>query len=131
MNETKVPFFPTEALKVAHDQKPISSYLPEEDGRDPHPMWEEVARSIWPATKENQTSREALAEILMFAVLDNTVLYASPNAGIAMSRMIQRLVGDNWVENWLLRNHKQLRRKIEINKREYGGFTQMFKNFLK
>lgn len=131
MEENNTPFFPTEALKKAHDQKPITSFLPEKDGKDPNPIWEDIARSIWPATREGQTNREALADILMWAVYDETILSASPNAGIAMSRMIQRLVGDDWVYAWLRDNRGALRRRIQINKREYGGFKHMFKHFFK
>jgi len=131
MENNKAPFFPTEALKKAHEQKPITSYLPENDGRDPNPMWEDVARSVWPATRENQTSREALADVLMWAVYDETILSASPNAGIAMSRMIQRLVGSKWTRDWLRDNRGALQRRIKLNRQEYGGFKRMFKNFFK
>jgi len=131
MENNKAPFFPTEALKKAHEQKPITSYLPESDGKDPNPMWEDVARSVWPATRENQTSREALADVLMWAVYDETILSASPNAGIAMSRMIQRLVGSKWTRDWLRDNRGALQRRIKLNRQEYGGFKRMFKNFFK
>jgi len=126
MEETK--FFPTEALKKAKESKPITSYIPE-DGRDPNPMWDDVARSLWPATKEKQTDREALAEVLMWASYDDTVLGAAPTAGIAMSRMAQRLMGNEWMHRWVRENQHPLRRRISINKREFGGMKKMFKNF--
>jgi hypothetical protein len=126
MEETK--FFPTEALKRAKELKPITSYIPE-DGRDPNPMWDDVARSLWPAAKENQTDREALAEVLMWASYDDTVLGAAPTAGIMMSRMAQRLMGNEWMKRWAWENQHPLRRRISINKREFGGMKKTFKNF--
>ena len=126
--DSVVAFFPTEALKKAREQKPIMSYIPE-DGRDPNPVWDEIARSVWPATKEKQTNREALADVFMWAIYDDTVLGACPNAGIAMSRMAQRLMGNEWMNNWLRDNQNPLRRRISINKRDFGGMKKMFKNF--
>lgn len=121
-------FFPTEALKKAREQKPIVSYIPE-DGRDPNPAWDEIARVLWPASRENQTARESLADILMFAIYDDTVLGAVPNAGIAMARMVQNLMGNAWMDRWLRDNQNPLRRRISINKRQFGGVKKVFKNF--
>jgi hypothetical protein len=126
MEETK--FFPTEVLKKAKELKPITSYIPD-DGRDPNPMWDAVARALWPATKEGQTDREALAEVLMWASYDDTVLGAAPTAGIAMARMVQLLMGNEWMKRWVWENQHPLRRRISINKREFGGMKKMFKNF--
>jgi hypothetical protein len=128
MAENKeVAFFPTEVLKKVKEVKPIMAYIPE-DGRDPNPMWDEVARSLWPATKEKQKDREALAEVLMWAAYDDTVLGAAPCAGIVMSRMAQRLMGNEWMERWQWDNYHPLRRKISFNKREFGGLRKVFKN---
>lgn len=123
-----VAFFPTEALKKAREARPITSYIPE-DGRDPNPMWDMVARSVWPATKEKQTDREALADVFMWAIYDDTVLGAVPSAGIAMARMAQRMMGNAWMDRWLWENQHPLKRRITINKREFGGMKRMFKNF--
>jgi hypothetical protein len=128
MSDTKTEFFPTEHLKKARERKPITSYIPD-DGRDPNPMWEELAKSVWPATREKQTNREALADVLMWACQDDTVLGAAPNAGIVMSRMAQRLMGNEWMERWHKDNHHQLRRRISVHKHQYGGFKKVFKAF--
>ena len=126
--DSEVKFFPTEALKKAREKKPITAYIPE-DGRDPNPAWDEVARVIWPATRENQTAREALADVLMLAVNDETVLGASPNMGVVLARMCQNLMGNEWMEMWLLLNQNRLRQRISINRRRYGGTKKFFKNF--
>lgn len=121
-------FFLTETLKQKKDQKPITSYIPE-DGRDPNPLWDELARSIWPATRERQSHRESLADVLMWAIHDDTVLGAAPLAGIAMSRLAQRLMGDHWMKCWLRDNYRPLRRRLAVNKRNYGGARAMLKGF--
>jgi hypothetical protein len=107
-------------------QMECTFYIPE-DGRDPNPIWEEVSRSVWPSTQENQTDREALADVLMWACQDDVVLNACPNAGIVMSRMAQRLMGDSWMKRWLIDNYSPLRRRVNFHRREYGGFKRMFK----
>lgn len=130
MDEQETRFFITEELKKAKEQKPITSYIPD-DGRDPNPAWDEVARALWPATREQQTARESLADILMYAINDDTVLGASPNAGIAMARMCQNLMGNAWMDSWLILNQNTLRSRIRTNKNNYGGVKKMFKNFFK
>jgi len=128
MDKDEIVFYPTEALKRAREQKPIVSYIPE-DGQDPDPAWDVVAKRLWPATRENQTSRESLADVLMWACNDDTVLGASPNAGIVMARMVQNLMGNAWMDHWVRDNYGPLQRKISINKQYYGGFKKIFKNF--
>lgn len=88
-----------------------------------------MARSVWPATKEKQTSREALAEVLMWAINDDTILGAAPYAGIVMARMAQRLMGNEWMINWLKFNKTELKKRIVINKTNFGksSITKMFK----
>ena len=120
MNEKDVPFFPTEALKKQRERKPITAFIPE-DGRDPNPAWDAVARSVWPATRENQTDRESLANALMYACYDDTVLSAAQDAGIIMARMVQSMMGRAWVDRWLKDNYFNLSRRIDRNRREYGG----------
>lgn len=120
-------FFPTEKLKKAREQKPITSYIPE-DGRDPNPAWDDVARSVWPATRENQTHREAMASALMWAIYDDTVTGAAPNAAIILARMCQRLMGNEWMEMWLLLNQNPLRQRVSINRRNFGGAKKFFRN---
>jgi hypothetical protein len=122
----EVKFYPTEELKKAREKKPISSYIPE-DGRDPNPAWDEVARIMWPPTRENQSARESLAEQLMWAIHDDTILSASPNVGIALARMCQNLVGNAWMERWLVYNSSPLRDRIRFNRRTFGGFNKLFK----
>ena len=122
-------FFLTETLKKKKDQKPITSYIPE-DGKDPNPAWDEIARSIWPATRERQTHREALAHVIMWAIHDDTILGAAPCAGIAMSRMAQRLMGDAWMKRWLRDNLNPLRKRVAINRKNYGGVKKMLKSIL-
>jgi len=128
MDDSPGPFFPTETLKNTNDRKPIKSLIPE-DGNDPNKCWDEVARSLWPATREKQTDREALANELMWACQDDTVLGAAPTAGIIMSRMAQRLMGNEWMKMWLFNNDTRLRHRTAFNKREFGGVTKMFKKF--
>lgn len=128
MGEESIPFFPTETLKKAKEQKPITSYIPE-DGRNPDPAWDVVARVLWPPSRENQTSRESLADVLMWAIYDDVVLGAAPNASIAMARMVQNLMGNAWMERWVKDNQAPLRRRIGIHRREYGGVKKMFKDF--
>lgn len=123
-----ITFFPTEVLKLKSEQKPIQVQL-HEDGREPQMCWDEIARSLWPATKEKQTDREALANELMWACQDDTVLGAAPTAGIIMSRLTQRLMGNEWMHRWLIDNQSQLRHRTAFNRREYGGVSKMFKRF--
>lgn len=126
-NNDEVTFYPTEALKRTQERKPITSYITE-DGRDPNPAWDEVARVMWPPTREKQTARESLAEELMWAIYDDTVVGAAPNAGIAMARMCQNLMGNAWMENWLRFNVDPLRNRIKRNRQNYGGVKKLFKN---
>jgi hypothetical protein len=126
-NNDEVPFYPTEALKRTRERKPITSYITE-DGRDPNPAWDEIARVMWPPTREKQTARESLAEELMWAIYDDTVIGAAPNAGIAMARMCQNLMGNAWMENWLRFNIDPLRSRIKRNRQHYGGVKKLFKN---
>jgi len=121
-------FYPTEALKVASEHKPISSYIPD-DGRDPNPAWDVVARSVWPATKYGQKDREALAEVLMWACNDDVVLGATPSAGIVMARMVQSLMGNAWMDRWVRDNYGPMGQRIRNNQRMYGGLRKAFKNF--
>ena len=121
-------FFPTEVLKQKSERKPIKTKLIE-DGRDPSNCWDEIARSLWPATHDQLTDREALANELMWACQDDTVLGAAPTAGIIMSRMAQRMMGNNWMARWLRDNHTVLRHRTAFNRREYGGVSKMFKKF--
>jgi len=129
-----VCFFPTERLKATMEAKGIKSYIPE-DGRDPNPCWDEVARIAWPSSLENQTSRESLANQLMYAVYDDVISGACPEAAIIMSRMAQNLMGNQWMEDWLCKNEGVLRKRIRLHKRTYGSefklklwFKNLFRN---
>lgn len=128
MDKEEVIFYPTEALKKASERRPVTSYIPE-DGRDPNPAWDEIAKAVWPATREGQKSREALADVLMWACNDDVVLGASPNAGIVMARMVQNLMGNEWMDRWLRDNSGPLRRKITLHRREFGGCKKFVKSF--
>lgn len=130
MGDTGGTFFVTEALKKAKEEKPITSYIPEEGGRDPNPAYDEVARALWPATKEKQTDREALAEVLMWSIYDDTVLSAARDSGVVMARLCQKLVGDGWMEHWILVHQNSLRSRVSLNKRRYGGLKKAFKDFV-
>jgi hypothetical protein len=124
----EIPFFPTETLKIQKERRPITAYIPE-DGRDPDPSWDTVARAVWPATKENQTNREALANSLMYACYDDTVLSAARDAGIIMVRMVQLMMGRTWMDRWLRDNQPGLSRRVSHNRREYGGlFRKITRN---
>jgi hypothetical protein len=119
-------FYPTEELKKASLMKPIVSYIPE-DGKDPDPSWDVIARSLWPSTVDEKTSREALAHELMFATYDPTLRDVAPTVVIVMSRMCQRLMGDVWMDRWLWDNQFILKRRIDYNRRQFGvGFISKF-----
>jgi len=131
MNNTNS--FPTEQLKVTMEEKGIKSYIPE-DGRDPNPAWDVVARALWPSTLESQDHREALATQLMWGSYDDVVAGAAPEAAIIMARMAQLLCGKSWMDNWILCNEGVLRRRIKLHKQHFGGefkihtwFKKMFK----
>jgi len=126
----EAPFFPTEVLKQLKEKKPITTFIPD-DGRDPNPMWDEVARSLWPSTKENQTNRESLAETLMWAVCDDTILASSPEAGIVMARLVQQLMGNTWMKRWEWDNFHPLQRKTQFNKHHFGGAKKVFRNMFR
>jgi len=118
-------FFPTTELKEASENKPIVGYLPE-DGRDPNPAWDLVANAVWPATKENQTAREALADAFMVASNTASVYNDARNAALIMARMSQILMGKSWVDRWLWdnsddvhRGRKPLPQKVHNIKRIY------------
>jgi hypothetical protein len=128
-SEGEIKFYPTKKLKEAGEKKPIMSYIPE-NGCDPNPAWDDVARSVWPSTKEHQTHREAMASALMWSIYDDTVGGAAPNAAIILARMCQRLMGDEWMEMWLLINRNPLTRRISDNKRKFGGAKKFFKNLI-
>lgn len=130
MDSIDSTFFVTEELKKAREEKPIKSYIPEEGGRDPNPAWDEVSRALWPATKEKQTDRESLAEVLMWTIYDDTVMSAARDSGVVMARLCQKLVGDGWMEQWLLVHQNSLRSRISLNKRRYGGLKKAFKDFV-
>ena len=115
-------FYATEELKQASMEKPVVSHIPE-GGRDPDPSWDHIARSIWPTTLEDKTSREALANELMFATNDPTLNEAAPMAVIIMARMCQRMMGDDWMKRWLWDNQFKLKRRVAYNRKNYGvGF---------
>ncbi len=128
--EKDTPFFPTASLKEASEKKPIKTIFPE-DGRESSAAWDEIARAVWPATREKQTDREALANELMWACHDDTILGAAPTAGIIMSRMAQRLMGNVWMERWMRDNQQILRVRIAIHKRNYGGLSNMWKKIFR
>jgi hypothetical protein len=115
-------FYLTEELKKASISKPLISHIPE-DGRDPDPSWDHMSRSIWPSTLEDRSSREALANELMYATNDPTLREAAPVAVIIMARMCQRMMGDMWTEKWLWDNQFKLKKRVDYNRRNYGvGF---------
>jgi hypothetical protein len=118
-------FYPTKELKDAAS-KPVASYIPE-DGRDPDPAWDHISRSLWPSTLEGKTSRESLADILMYSCNDPTLAEASPTTAIVLARMCQRLMGDTWTNKWLWDNQIQLKKRTKYNRRNYGvGFFGKF-----
>ena len=97
---TEVPFITPEVAK-AREKRALTAYLLE-DGRDPDPIWDTVARALWPATKEKQTHREALAHQLMKATYsDNDSDALDRDAAIIMARLTQLLMGKPWVERWI------------------------------
>ena len=113
-------YYPTKELKEASESKPIISFIPDEDGRDPDPAWDHVARSVWPTTIEDVTSRDTLAEVLMYASNDPTLCDASPEAIIVMSRMCQRLKGRGWMDKWLWDNQLKVKKKVDYNRKNFG-----------
>ena len=113
--------YPTKELKEASESKPIISFIPDEDGRDPDPAWDHVARSVWPTTIEGITSRDTLAEVLMYASNDEVLNDAAPQAVIVMSRMCQRLKGSEWMDKWLWDNQLKLKKKVDYNRKNYGA----------
>jgi len=115
-------FYPTKTLKDASKDKPIVSFIPDEDGRDPNPAWDHVARSVWPSTLEDISSRETLANVLMYASNDPTLCEADSHAVIVMARMCQMLMGRTWTDKWLWDNQHSLKKRVKFNKKNYGGF---------
>jgi len=131
--DNSASFFPTERLKIVMEEKGIRSYIPE-DGRDPNPQWDDVARALWPSTLESQNHREALATQLMWGSYDDVVAGAAPEAAIIMARMVLLLCGKSWMDNWILYNEGTLRRRIKLHKKNFGSefkihtwFKKMFK----
>lgn len=120
-----VAFFPTEELKIRSEKQPITSYIPD-DGRDPDPAWDVVARSLWPATRENMSHRESLASTLMYAVYDETIQLASRDTSVITSRMVQTLMGRAWMDRWLRDNYFDVSKRVEHNRRVHGGAATRF-----
>ncbi len=113
-------FFPTAELKRTDELKPIKSYIPE-DGRSPNPIWDDLARAVWPSTLENKTDREALAHQLMWAIYDESATHA-PNVEVILARMTQNLMGNTWMKTWQKENcYLQLRKNSYIT-----GFKKIF-----
>jgi len=106
MNGITTTFYPTETLKKKMIEKPVTSYILD-DGRDPNPAWDVVARSIWPASVENKTDREALADRLMYSIHKEDGL--EYETLIIMSRMAQNLMGNEWMQNWLKNHYFEMR----------------------
>ena len=97
---SEVPYVTPEIAK-AKEKRALGAYLLE-DGRDPDPIWDTVARALWPATKERQTHREALANRLMTATYgSNDTETLDRDAAIIMARFTQLLMGKPWVERWI------------------------------
>lgn len=122
-------FFPTERLKIVMEEKGIKNYIPE-DGRDPNPAWDHVARALWPSIwpsmaeekDEEQANRhrESLANQLMWGSYDEVVADIAPEAAIIMARMAQNLCGKTWMKNWVLKNEGTLRKRVKLHKQNYG-----------
>lgn len=97
---SEVPYVTPEIAK-AREGRSSSAYLLE-DGRDPDPVWDTIARALWPATKEKQTHRESLADRLMKATYaSNDTDTLDRDAAIIMARLTQFLMGKPWVERWI------------------------------
>ena len=120
---SEVPFVTPEIAK-AKEKRASSAYLLE-DGRDPDPIWDSVARSLWPATKEKQSHREALAHQLMKATYssnDTDALYR--DAAIIMARLTQLLMGKPWVERWVWDHSRRSLLRQRRTSRGVIGFIQ-------
>lgn len=120
---SEVPYVTLEVAK-ARDSRPSTAYLLE-DGRDPDPIWDTVARALWPATKEKQTHREALAHQLMQATYSsNDTDSLDRDAAIIMARLTQLLMGKPWVERWVWDNSRRSLLRQRRTGRGVIGFIQ-------
>ena len=121
---SEVPFMTPEMIK-AKERRSANPYLLEE-GRDPNPIWDTVCRSIWPATREKQTHREAMSDRLMNALYcktDDEVL--DRDAAIIMARLAQLLMGKPWMERWVWdHSHRAALRQRRTHGTGIVGFIQ-------
>lgn len=120
---SEVPYVTLEVAK-AKEKRALTAYLLE-DGRDPDPIWDTVARALWPATKEKQTHREALAHRLMKATYSSNDSDAlDRDAAIIMARLTQLLMGKPWVERWVWDQSKRSLLRQRRTTRGVIGFLQ-------
>lgn len=123
MSETT--FYLTETLKKKMMEKPIISYIPD-DGKDPNPAWDLLARSVWPSSTETETDREAFANRLMKSIHNESEIGCE--TVIILSRMAQLLMGRTWVNDWL-KNHYFEMLRTPFRKYRRGKIGRFFDKF--
>lgn len=92
-------FFPTEELKRASEERPIKCTIGD-DGKDSDPLWDLVARELWPSSNEKISDREALSQKLMLAIYSNSSSRATAEAQILLARLASKLMGNRWMKDW-------------------------------